>query len=146
MERMNSLAPSPLMNHEINDDIESETVSEAGDIGDRALRFSFEFTPEHGVLSVPGDQNLHALGSFSIVKSPAQPMTPHYNDIKGSPEHKNVSPILQLLSQFSCFYFNIIIIVCWPYVQEQNQGLPKILDYASCMIHLAAFGILGVIC
>jgi len=29
--------------------------------------------------------------------------------------------------------------------QETRRGLPKLLDYASCMVHLAVFGILGVI-
>ena len=31
------------------------------------------------------------------------------------------------------------------YFQESDKGLPELLDYASCLIHLAVFGILGVI-
>ncbi|KAK4276762.1 hypothetical protein QN277_014873 [Acacia crassicarpa] len=115
---MNSLAPSSRMNHEMDDDdVESETVSEAGDIGDRALHFSSEFTPEHGIVSVPGDQKLQALSSISTAKLSPQLVTPRYSNAKGSPEH----------------------------IKEKDEGLPKALDYASCMIHLATFGILGVL-
>lgn len=35
------------------------------------------------------------------------------------------------------------MVICF---QESRSGLPKLLDYASCMAHLAVFGILGVIC
>ncbi|KAI9106619.1 hypothetical protein K1719_022147 [Acacia pycnantha] len=115
---MNSLAPSSLMNDEMDDDdVESETVSEAGDIGDRAIHFSSEFTPEHGIVSVPGEQKLQALSSISTAKPSPQQVTPHYSNAKGSPEH----------------------------IKEKDKGLPKALDYASCMIHLATFGILGVL-
>jgi len=30
------------------------------------------------------------------------------------------------------------------YLQDPPKGLPELLDYASCMVHLAVFGILGV--
>ena len=31
-------------------------------------------------------------------------------------------------------------------MQDNKIELPKLLDYALCLIHLAVFGILGVIC
>ncbi|XP_028757509.1 fluoride export protein 2-like [Neltuma alba] len=121
MERMNSLAPSTCINHQTDGDVESETVSEAGDIGDRALHTSSDFTPENGVVSIPGDQKLQpspvALSSISIGKPSAQLVTSRYSNGKGGPEH----------------------------IKEHDKGLPNILDYVSCMIHLAAFGILGVL-
>lgn len=31
------------------------------------------------------------------------------------------------------------------YFQDPPKGLPELLDYTSCLVHLAVFGILGVI-
>jgi len=31
------------------------------------------------------------------------------------------------------------------YFQDPPKGLPEFLDYTSCLVHLAVFGILGVI-
>ncbi|GMN39691.1 hypothetical protein TIFTF001_008915 [Ficus carica] len=74
--------------HETDDDIESEIVSEAGDIGDRALHSNRP--SEHG--------------------------SPLLSFCHGSANNRN-----------------------------KKEELPKVLEYSSCLTHLAVFGILGVL-
>ena len=45
------------------------------------------------------------------------------------------SDLIVQVTRVSCFY-----------MQDDKERLPKLLDYAVCLIHLAVFGILGVIC
>ncbi|KAJ1380278.1 hypothetical protein SESBI_46173, partial [Sesbania bispinosa] len=122
------------VNQKIDDDAESECVSEAGDIGDRALhgtrhsesgglRLSLDSTPENGSVYNPGDHELQqypaSLNYIYTVNRLEQFPTPVSTHGKVLPED-----IKQL--------------------QELNK-LPKLLDYVSCLTHLAVFGILGVI-
>ncbi|XP_048634671.1 fluoride export protein 1 [Brassica napus] len=113
----------------VNNDVDdSESVSEAGDIGDRSLRrrhssgrsnrlFSSEDLIEQG-----GDDTSRQEHDLSVIK----PL----------PEHMTTSPLptKSLLSP-----------------ETNNPGkkeepvLPKSLEYISCLIHLAVFGILGAI-
>lgn len=104
MERMNSwsssvsrhsMTLSRRISHHVDDDAESESVSEAGDIGDRALsrrlsesgsfHLSFDRTPETGlVVSMPTSN------SISNVTS-AQPPPDYSNGKVCSEAIKNVS-------------------------------------------------------
>ncbi|XP_061342394.1 fluoride export protein 1-like isoform X2 [Gastrolobium bilobum] len=122
--RRNSLSIS---SHQIDNDAECESVSEAGDIGDRALpsrrfsessslRLSFDNTSENGaVVSIPEEHRLQLYPSFSNPNSSVRPLPT--DTIVGSEDSK----------------------------QESRKGLPELLDYISCMLHLAVFGILGVL-
>ncbi|XP_027914063.1 fluoride export protein 2-like isoform X1 [Vigna unguiculata] len=116
--RRRSTSISSHISHHTDNDDECERVSEAGDIGDRALpstrhsesgstHFSFDIRPEENevVVSTEEEEILHpnsTLSTGAIVDSEA---------------------------------IN----------HETRGGLPKLLDYASCMVHLAVFGILGVL-
>ncbi|XP_027338143.1 fluoride export protein 2-like [Abrus precatorius] len=139
MERMNSagssirrrsLSISSQISHQTDNDGECESVSEAGDIGDRALpsrRFSesssFHLASDNksecgAVVSIPEEYRLHPNSSINPLPLGFTSTTPLSTDaIVGSEDTK----------------------------QEPPKGLPKLLDYASCMVHLAVFGILGVL-
>ncbi|KAL9324818.1 hypothetical protein ACSQ67_005463 [Phaseolus vulgaris] len=115
--RRRSTSISCHASHHTDNDDECERVSEAGDIGDRALpstrfsqsgsiHFSFDsMSEENGVVPFAEEKILHpnsTLSTAAIVDSEV------------------IKP-------------------------ETRRGLPKLLDYASCMVHLAVFGILGVL-
>ncbi|XP_027338972.1 uncharacterized protein LOC113852800 [Abrus precatorius] len=118
-----------------DDDAESERVSEAGDIGDRALhgprhsessslRLSLDSTQESGVVCIPGDHELHLqqnLASLNYVYS----VTP----LEQFPTPVSISG--EVLYQDK--------------KQELDMKLPKLLDYVSCLTQLAVFGVLGVL-
>ncbi|KAK7351135.1 hypothetical protein VNO77_10356 [Canavalia gladiata] len=128
--RRRSLSISSQLSNQTNNDAECESVSEAGDIGDRALpsrrlsesssfHLSFDHRSENGaVVSIPEEYRLHP--NFSVTPlPPGLPSTPPLatDAIVGSEDTKH----------------------------EHRKGLPELLDYASCMVHLAVFGILGVL-
>lgn len=124
-----SLSMSSHRSHHTDNGIDCESVSEAGDIGDRALpsrRFSESnsFHSENGgggggFVSIP--QELHTLHPNSSVRP-----LPH--QLSSTPP---LSTDARVGSQDSKF--------------EPSKGLPEFLDYVSCMAQLAVFGILGVI-
>ncbi|XP_061341973.1 uncharacterized protein LOC133288269 isoform X1 [Gastrolobium bilobum] len=110
-----------------DDDAESECVSEAGDIGDRVLhgpRHS-ERSSENGGVYIHGDHELHqypaALNYDSYVKSFEPIQTPV------STSGKVLSEDIKQLQELD------------------NKKLLKLLEYVSCLTHLAIFGILGVL-
>ncbi|KAL2339821.1 hypothetical protein Fmac_007761 [Flemingia macrophylla] len=128
--RRRSLSISSHTSRHTDNDAESESVSEAGDIGDRALpsrRFSessnfnlsFDKRSENeAVVSIPEDYGLHPNSSVMPLPLPHISTSPLSSDaIVGSQDTKHDSRI----------------------------GLPEWLDYISCMVHLAVFGILGVL-
>ncbi|XP_020226405.1 uncharacterized protein LOC109808018 isoform X2 [Cajanus cajan] len=128
--RRRSLSISSHISHHTDNDGESESVSEAGDIGDRALpsrRFSessnfnlsFDNRSENeAVVSIPEDYRLHPNSSVMPLPPPLISTSPLSTDaIVGSEDIK----------------------------QDPRIGLPELLDYISCMVHLAVFGILGVL-
>ncbi|KAJ1380274.1 putative fluoride ion transporter CrcB [Sesbania bispinosa] len=140
MERMNSvgssirrrsLSISSHISHNTENDAELESVSEAGDIGDRALpskrfsesssfRLSFDNRSENGaVVSISEEHRLHHPNS-SVRPLP--------------PELTSTSPLS-----------TDAIVGSEDSKHEPRKGLPVLLDYISCMAHLAAFGILGVL-
>ncbi|KAK2442252.1 fluoride export protein [Trifolium repens] len=126
--RKRSLSMSSHRSHQTDYDVDFETVSEAGDIGDRALpskRFSESnsFHSENGsvVVSIPQElQRLHP--NSSIIPLPHEvSSTPLFSTdaIVGDSEDSKL--------------------------EQPPNGLPVFLDYVSCMTQLAVFGILGIL-
>ncbi|WVZ21658.1 hypothetical protein V8G54_008980 [Vigna mungo] len=134
MERMNSggssirrrsLSISSHVSYHMENDGENESVSEAGDIGDRALgsrrfsesnsfRLSFNNRSEkEAVVSIPDEHKSHSNSSVG----PLPPVFTSTDGIVGFEDTQHDPP----------------------------KGLPELLDYTSCLVHLAVFGILGVI-
>lgn len=124
--RRRSLSISSQISHHTDNDDECESVSEAGDIGDRGLpskRFSesnsfhmsFNNRSENDVVvsNIPEEYRLHPNSSIR----PLPPALTSTDAIVGSGDTKH----------------------------DPRQGLPELLDYISCMVHLAVFGILGVL-
>ncbi|XP_022636384.1 uncharacterized protein LOC106759959 isoform X2 [Vigna radiata var. radiata] len=132
MERMNSgsssirrrsLSISSHVSYHIENDDENESVSEAGDIGDRALgsrrfsesnsfRLSFNNRSEkEAVVSIPDQHKSHSNSSVG----PLPPVFTSTDGIVGFEDTQHDPP----------------------------KGLPELLDYTSCLVHLAVFGILG---
>ncbi|KAK4274043.1 hypothetical protein QN277_017335 [Acacia crassicarpa] len=138
--RRYSLSISSRRSYQIHegDETESDSVSEAGDIGDRALpsrrysasnsfRLSFDNWSENEVAASLTDD----------LKSQPQPHPPlsHSNSSVTPLPPDTVSPLPATSA----------ILVSDDSTQESDKGLPELLDYASCLIHLAVFGILGVL-
>lgn len=86
--RRGSLSLSSVFTNQMDDDIESERVSEAGDIGDRALnskrysesgsvRLSADNATENGIFfPTQGDTLLHPVGFWSRDLSPLNSVSP----------------------------------------------------------------------
>ncbi|MBA0722464.1 hypothetical protein Golax_003141 [Gossypium laxum] len=121
--RKRSFSISSSVSYRIDDDIVSEAVSEAGDIGDRALqsnrhsvssscRLSLDLAMEGGSVIHPED--LHKVSVASPVPEDVTSPLP-LDLLKGPGDEK-----------------------------QEKQRLPMSLEYISCLIHLAVFGILGV--
>ncbi|XP_062107383.1 fluoride export protein 1 isoform X2 [Humulus lupulus] len=119
--RRRSFSLSGVLSSQIDDTIECESVSEAGDIGDRALhnsrnsrsgslRFSFDHVSENGVVVPIAEDTL----SQSHVLNSHDPTT---------------DGMVQAESK----------------MQNDKKEVPKLLEYSSCLTHLAVFGILGVL-
>uniref|UniRef100_A0A1J3DT25 Putative fluoride ion transporter CrcB n=1 Tax=Noccaea caerulescens TaxID=107243 RepID=A0A1J3DT25_NOCCA len=132
-----SLSLSRSLPLQINNDVDSESVSEAGDIGDRSLRrrhsagrssrLSVDDLIEQGTNDTSGQEHdvlhdLRALNTTSVVK-------PLPVNLTASPLQTKslLSPATNKLGK------------------EEERVLPKSLEYISCLIHLAVFGILGAI-
>uniref|UniRef100_M4DK91 Fluoride ion transporter CrcB n=1 Tax=Brassica campestris TaxID=3711 RepID=M4DK91_BRACM len=112
----------------VNNDVDdSESVSEAGDIGDRSLRRRHSSGRSNRLFS---SEDLIEQGGDDTSRQEQGSV------IKPLPEHMTTSPLptKSLLSP-----------------ETNNPGkkeepvLPKSLEYISCLIHLAVFGILGAI-
>ncbi|XP_022141383.1 fluoride export protein 2 [Momordica charantia] len=136
----NSLGAQP---PQTDGDAESESVSEAGDIGDRALysnrfsdseRFSLSFDRvlENGAVAPIPENNtfLHSYGFWgresATVSTAVSPVSPLAEEI--------VSPIATCPMVHS-----------EDTKQESQRKLSKPLEYVTCLVHLAVFGILGVL-
>ncbi|XP_039066549.1 fluoride export protein 1 isoform X2 [Hibiscus syriacus] len=119
--RKRSISMSSVVSLHIDDEIQSESVSEAGDIGDRALhsqrnsscRLSLDLGMEGGPPIHPAD--LHKVSVASPVREDVIFPLP-IDSLKGPGDNK-----------------------------QEKQGLPILMEYVSCLIHLAVFGILGVL-
>ncbi|PON59815.1 camphor resistance CrcB family protein [Parasponia andersonii] len=105
-------------------DIENEIASEAeaGDIGDRALQSNR--TSQNGTPYLSFDQTPENRVSLSTLEDARfQP----YGISSPAAMNASSDPKVQAQDQ-----------------KHNKQELPKVLEYASCLIHLAVFGILGV--
>ncbi|CAB4266983.1 unnamed protein product [Prunus armeniaca] len=127
--RRRSLSLSGAQPSQIDDDIESERVSEAGDIGDRALH-SNRHSESGSIRLLPSeDIQLQSYGFWCrdpVTTTAISPVSPLPEEI--------ISPL------------STDAVVCHEdKKQETTTKLPKLLEYGSCMTHLAVFGILGVL-
>ncbi|KAL1206871.1 hypothetical protein V5N11_001889 [Cardamine amara subsp. amara] len=132
-----SLSLSRSLPHLIDNDVDSESVSEAGDIGDRSLRrrhsagrssrLSADDLVEQGTHDT-SDQEQDVLHDFGALNTTSV--------VKNLPEYITASP-LPTKSLLSPEINNL--------VKEEECVLPKSLEYISCLIHLAVFGVLGAI-
>ncbi|KAL2520045.1 camphor resistance CrcB family protein [Forsythia ovata] len=112
------------IHHQVEDDIESESVSEAGDIGDRALythrysesgrhRLSFDNVTETGVVA-------------PIQEDTASPVSPSTSQIIYSLSTDAIHPSEEKK-------------------KEHEKEAPGLWKYILCLLTLAIFGILGVL-
>ncbi|KAK8470617.1 hypothetical protein PHAVU_003G010800 [Phaseolus vulgaris] len=115
--RRRSTSISSHASHHTDNDDECERVSEVGDIGDRALP-STRFSQSGSI-------------RFSFDNMSEE------NGVVPFAEEKILHPN-STLSTGAIVDSEVI-------KPETRRGLPKLLDYASCMVHLAVFGILGVL-
>ncbi|XP_010505964.1 PREDICTED: fluoride export protein 1-like [Camelina sativa] len=133
-----SLSLSRSLPHLIDNDVDGESVSEAGDIGDRSLRrrhsagrssrLSADDLIEQGTLDTSRQEQdvLHDLRAFNtdfVVKPLPENITP-----SPLPTKSLLSPPEEIDRG-----------------KEEEYVLPKSLEYISCLIHLAVFGIFGAI-
>ncbi|KAM6582771.1 hypothetical protein CsatB_009773 [Cannabis sativa] len=132
--RRRSFNLSSVLSSQMDDTIECESVSEAGDIGDRALhsnmdsrsaslRFSFDHVSESGVVVPIAENSLshsNVLNSHdsTVLNSGSELFSPLSTDGMVQAESK---------------------------MQNDKKEVPKLLKYSSCLTHLAVFGILGVL-
>ncbi|CAL5333308.1 unnamed protein product [Camellia sinensis] len=122
-----------------DDDLESETVSEAGDTGDRALR-SNSYS-ESGRRQLPVD-NVTETGSVVPILEDAlfQPRGFWSHDPTALAVASPVFPsTMETISPLS----TQAVIHSDDKQQENRNELPWLLDYTSCLLHLAVLGILG---
>lgn len=128
LSRRHSLSLSGAQPSQMDDDLENECVSEAGDIGDRALQSNRN--------SFSG--SFHYLSAEDVV-------LPSYGfwcrDRAASSVIPSVSPLPEEILSLSID----VAVRDQDKKQENSNKLPKWLEYGSCMTHLAFFGILGVI-
>ncbi|KAJ4700633.1 hypothetical protein OWV82_023982 [Melia azedarach] len=126
-----SLSLSGVVSSQIDDEIESETVSEAGDIGDRALHSNRH--SESGSLRWSIDNALESGLNFSIPE----------NDLLQSNTVSTVTPLPgEITSPISP---KPLVGSEGKKQEKEKERLPKSLEYTSCLAHLAVFGILGVL-
>ncbi|KAL1309927.1 hypothetical protein AAHE18_17G213800 [Arachis hypogaea] len=133
--RRRSLSVSSHVSHrtENDDDAESESVSEAGDIGDRALpsrRFSATNSFRFSFDETKSDENGGTAADVEQLQPPRASSA-----IRPLPPQLVASPLSTTDA----------VLPSEEPKKETRKGLPEFLDYASCMIHMAVFGILGVL-
>ncbi|CAN6542600.1 unnamed protein product [Malus baccata var. baccata] len=125
--RRRSLSLSHVQPSQIDDDNESECVSEAGDIGDRALHSNRHSESGSVCLFPSEDVQLQSYGFWGhdpVASKAISPVTPLPEEIIS---HLSTDAIISEDKK------------------PENTRLPKFLEYGSCMTHLAVFGILGVL-
>ncbi|KAL6515571.1 hypothetical protein OROHE_018605 [Orobanche hederae] len=119
-----SLSRSIASSRQLDDGVENDSVSEAGDIGDRALqsnrigtsgrsRFSFDGMAENGTVVPILDDN-----SFTLGLSPAL---------------QNVDPV------------SVDAVVQTGGKRNDEKEVHWLFEYITCLLSLAVFGILGVL-
>lgn len=112
--------------------VESEIVSQAGDCGDRALsrrgslKEGSRISMDQGVVFPIPEQLLESYGFWSHDPSKLNPV---------SPVSPLASEIVTPLSTQAILHEK----------QEVKKELPPSFEYIACLVHLAVFGILGVL-
>ncbi|KAF3960627.1 hypothetical protein CMV_014679 [Castanea mollissima] len=139
--RRRSISLSAAAPVHIDDDIESEIVSEAGDIGDRALHSNRN--SESSSHRFSGDHALENGLSASTFKDTLLHLNKYWS--RDPPTVTTISVVTPLPKEIVS-PLSIDAIVCSKdKKQDDKERLSKLLDYAFCLIHLAVFGILGVL-
>ncbi|GAB2252118.1 hypothetical protein Droror1_Dr00004965 [Drosera rotundifolia] len=132
MRRSSFSLSGPAIHPQLDEDLESRIVSEAGDIGDRALssrthsrsssaRFSFDHVSEKGFGACIPEDILTSYEVSDVRPSPIEIISPLSTDgilVSEDKEQDGEKPWEQW----------------WP-----------LFEHISCLVHLAVFGILGVI-
>ncbi|XP_048130585.1 fluoride export protein 1-like [Rhodamnia argentea] len=138
--RRGSLSLSSVFPNQMDDDIESERVSEAGDIGDRALsskrysesgslRFSADHAIDNGIVfPTQEDTLLYPIGFWSRDLSTLNSVSPLSPLVEEIISPLSTDGILRPVDK-----------------KDEEKVLPQSLEYISCLVHLAVFGILGVL-
>ncbi|XP_010063995.2 fluoride export protein 1 [Eucalyptus grandis] len=139
--RRRSLNLSSVLPNQLDDDIDSERVSEAGDIGDRALsskrysesgsmRLSADHAIENGIVfPTQEDTLLHPIGFWSRDPSTLNSVSPVSLVVEEIISPLSTDGILRPVDE----------------KKDEERVLPRSLEYISCLVHLAVFGILGVL-
>ncbi|KAH7567861.1 hypothetical protein JRO89_XS07G0169200 [Xanthoceras sorbifolium] len=139
--RRRSLSLSGVVPYHIDDEIESENVSEAGDIGDRALHSNR--LSESGSLRLSIDNALENGMNFPI---PENYLLQSYGSGYCDPTASNtVSAVTPLPEEIISPLSAEALLRTEDKKLEKEEVIPKSWEYISCLIHLAVFGILGVI-
>ncbi|KAJ6954398.1 hypothetical protein NC652_005977 [Populus alba x Populus x berolinensis] len=127
------------LSFQVDDAIESENVSETGDIGDRALHS--KRLSESGSIRLSIDKELENVPiSEDILLRTYGLWT------RDSTALDTRSPV-SLLPEEIIPPVSIDVLVCSEEKQEDKEkafALPPSLEYISCLVYLAVFGILGV--
>ncbi|CAL1362197.1 unnamed protein product [Linum trigynum] len=107
--------------------VESDNVSEAGDIGDRALHSSSRFSEDGGsVRRLSLEIALEGGVAFPIPEDDAKsPVYPLPEEVGAVLAPRSTEPMIGS--------------------KEDSWRLPPLFEYVSCLLYLAVFGILGVL-
>ncbi|KAB5557162.1 hypothetical protein DKX38_008071 [Salix brachista] len=132
--RRRSLSLSRNISFHVDDDIESENVSEAGDIGDRALHSKRH--SESGSTRLSIDSGLENGMVFPVSDD---------NFLRSNEMWTHDSTALNTRSPVSPLPEEIVFPISTDAMdKEKALVLPPVLEYISCLVYLAFFGILGV--
>ncbi|XP_059630794.1 fluoride export protein 1-like isoform X2 [Cornus florida] len=138
--RRRSFGFSSVVQSQIDDDAESESVSEAGDTGDRA--FHSNRNSGSGRHLFPVDNPLESGG---VVPIPEDVLLQSYGFRSHDPTVSNtVSLVLPLPAEVISPLSTNAFIQSGDKTQETRKDLPWSFEYIICLVHLAVFGIFGV--
>ncbi|GKV37658.1 hypothetical protein SLEP1_g45658 [Rubroshorea leprosula] len=139
--RRHSLSISRAHSFQLNDDIESEAVSLAGDAGDLALHSS-----RHGQSSRISFAIDNALESGAVFPIPEDNMLRSYGFWGREPPTQNaISPVSPMPEEIISPLSTTALNCSEEKDQDEDEALPLFLEYIYCLLHLAIFGILGVL-
>ncbi|XP_047341543.1 uncharacterized protein LOC124945197 [Impatiens glandulifera] len=125
-----------------DEDMENESVSEAGDIGDRALLGSRSI----GSGRFPSHSIDNSIESGSAVPIPEDALLQSFRFRSQDPNlSSNASPVSPLAQDITASLSTYNIVSSSDQKLESEKKLPWLVEYVSCLVHLASFGILGVL-
>ncbi|XP_057973704.1 fluoride export protein 1 [Malania oleifera] len=138
--RRRSLSLSGAVAPRADEDVENESVSQAGDIGDRALnsnRYS------DGSVCFLAD---NVINNGVVAPIPEDALLQSYWFSSHDPAFSNeISPVSPLPSEIVASLSTNAVLHSGDKSLGTKKGLPWSLEYVSCLLHLAVFGILGVL-